>query len=57
MDGSMQMQPALLLPEITTFIGGLIVLLGGSFLPLNLSACRQSSRPASVSPPPQSERA
>lgn len=33
MDGSMEMQPALLLPEITTFIGGLIVLLGGSFLP------------------------
>ena len=29
----MQMQPALLLPEITTFIGGLVVLLGGSFLP------------------------
>lgn len=29
----MQMQPALLLPEITTFIAGLVVLLGGSFLP------------------------
>ena len=29
----MQMQPALLLPEIFTFLGGLVVLLGGSFLP------------------------
>ncbi|WP_220432809.1 hypothetical protein, partial [Raoultella terrigena] len=29
----MQMQPALLLPEISTLIGGLVVLLGGSFLP------------------------
>lgn len=29
----MQMRPELLLPEIITFLGGLIVLLGGSFLP------------------------
>ncbi|MEW1982550.1 proton-conducting transporter membrane subunit [Citricoccus sp. NPDC079358] len=29
----MQMQPALLLPEIIIFVGGLVVLLGGSFLP------------------------
>ena len=29
----MQMRPELLLPEILTFLGGLIVLLGGSFLP------------------------
>ncbi len=29
----MQMQPTLLLPEIIVFVGGLIVLLGGSFLP------------------------
>ena len=29
----MQMHPGLLLPEILTFLGGLIVLLGGSFLP------------------------
>ncbi|WP_346007703.1 NADH-quinone oxidoreductase subunit N [Janibacter terrae] len=33
MDASMQMRPELLLPEIITFLGGLIVLLGGSFLP------------------------
>ncbi|WP_282072932.1 NADH-quinone oxidoreductase subunit N [Janibacter hoylei] len=33
MDASMQMRPELLLPEILTFLGGLIVLLGGSFLP------------------------
>src|SRR5690625_7762714 len=29
----MQMDPALLLPEIIVFLGGLVVLLGGSFLP------------------------
>lgn len=29
----MQMRPALLLPEILVFVGGLVVLLGGSFLP------------------------
>ncbi|GAA1546069.1 NADH dehydrogenase subunit N [Brevibacterium sandarakinum] len=33
MDASMQMQPSLLLPEIIVFVGGLVVLLGGSFLP------------------------
>ena len=29
----MQMRPVLLLPEILVFLGGLVVLLGGSFLP------------------------
>lgn len=29
----MQMRPELLLPEIVVFLGGLVVLLGGSFLP------------------------
>src|SRR5690625_7526838 len=29
----MQMDPALLLPEIIVFLGGLVVLMGGSFLP------------------------
>ena len=29
----MQMRPELLLPEILVFLGGLVVLLGGSFLP------------------------
>ncbi|WP_227492567.1 MULTISPECIES: NADH-quinone oxidoreductase subunit N [Brevibacterium] len=33
MDASMQMHPTLLLPEIILFVGGLVVLLGGSFLP------------------------
>lgn len=33
MDDSMVMRPALLLPEIIVFVGGLVVLLGGSFLP------------------------
>ncbi|MFC4902513.1 NADH-quinone oxidoreductase subunit N [Kocuria oceani] len=31
----MQMRPFLLLPEIIVFLGGLVVLLGGSFLPRN----------------------
>ena len=30
---SMAMRPLLLLPEILVFAGGLVVLLGGSFLP------------------------
>ena len=33
MEAGMSMRPELLLPEILVFVGGLIVLLGGSFLP------------------------
>lgn len=33
MDAAMQMRPELLLPEVILFTGGLLVLLGGSYLP------------------------